>query len=101
MAADLIPALSYTFLANLLHWPAGTVPVTTVQSSEEVYPVDKLPRTQRDSLARLVAKSIVGSQGLPVGVQVMTPMWKDEKCIEIMREIERGVNFQEKPASLR
>ena len=32
--------------------------------------------------------------GLPVGVQVMTPMWQDEKCLYIMSEIEREVQFK-------
>jgi Asp-tRNA(Asn)/Glu-tRNA(Gln) amidotransferase A subunit family amidase len=118
-AADLLLALSYTFLANVLHWPAGTVPVTCVNASEESYPLDALPSNQRDSiakvcpilslslslalvphslpLAQLVQKSVVGSTGLPVGVQVLTPMWQDEKCIFVMSEIERGVNFHQSP----
>lgn len=33
---ELTPAMSYTFLANLLHWPAGVVPATIVRSDEEV-----------------------------------------------------------------
>lgn len=33
---DLTPAFTYTFVANLLHWPAGTVPVTVVRPEEEV-----------------------------------------------------------------
>lgn len=32
----LTPTLTYTFLANLLHWPAGVVPVTRVLEHEEV-----------------------------------------------------------------
>lgn len=35
-ARTLTPALTYTFLANVLHWPAGVVPVTLVQKDEEV-----------------------------------------------------------------
>ena len=33
---DLTPAFTYMFLANLLHWPAGVVPVTVVRLDEEV-----------------------------------------------------------------
>jgi hypothetical protein len=29
-SADLLYQLSYTFLANMLHCPAGTVPITVV-----------------------------------------------------------------------
>lgn len=33
---ELTLAFSYTFLANLLHWPAGVVPATIVRPDEEV-----------------------------------------------------------------
>jgi fatty acid amide hydrolase len=65
--ADLLPALTYTFLPNILHWPAGVVPVTTVDKSEATY---EPPAGQRDSFAELVKQSMVGSAELPVGVQV-------------------------------
>lgn len=35
-AKDLTPAFTYMMLANLLHWPAGVVPVTLIRSDEEV-----------------------------------------------------------------
>jgi Asp-tRNA(Asn)/Glu-tRNA(Gln) amidotransferase A subunit family amidase len=37
------------------------------------------------------------SAGLPVGVQVMTPMWRDELCLYVMSEIEKSVNYSSKP----
>lgn len=33
---ELTPAFSYMFVANLLHWPSGVVPVTLVRPDEEV-----------------------------------------------------------------
>lgn len=95
MASDLIFQLSYTFYANLLHVPAGTVPVTTVQSGEDSYEMAKLPANQRDSIAKLAATAMCGSLGMPVGVQVVTPMWRDELCVYIMGCIEKGVQFKE------
>lgn len=35
-AKNLTPAFTYAFVANLLHWPAGVVPVTLVRPDEEV-----------------------------------------------------------------
>lgn len=35
-AKNLTPAFTYMFVANLLHWPAGVVPVTLVRPDEEV-----------------------------------------------------------------
>jgi fatty acid amide hydrolase len=88
--ADLLPALTYTFLPNILHWPAGVVPVTTVDASEATY---EPPAEQLDSFAELTKRSMQGSAELPVGVQVMARRWKDETCLYVMREIEKGINF--------
>lgn len=95
MASDLIFHLSYTFYANILHVPAGTVPVTTVRKGEDNYDLANIPENQRDSVARLAHSAMMGSAGMPVGVQVVTGMWKDELCTYIMRCIEKGVNFNE------
>ena len=93
MAAEVIFQLSYTFYANLLHVPAGSVPVTTVQAGEDRYDISKIPANQRDSVAKLAHKVMEGSVGMPVGVQVVTPMWRDELCVHIMGCIEKGVGF--------
>jgi fatty acid amide hydrolase len=94
-ASELIFQLSYTFYANLLHVPAGTVPVTLVQSGEDNYDLSKLPTRQRDSVARLADGAMQGSLGMPVGVQVVTKMWRDELCVYLMGCIEKGVQFKE------
>merc|ERR1712217_406727 len=67
---DLNQCCTYTFLANLLGWPAGICPVTQVKDEEQCYPLEKLPTCQRDSLAHAAARIMVGSAGLPVGVQL-------------------------------
>ena len=94
---DLIFTLSYTFLANLLHWPAGVVPVTTVREDEQHYDLERIPEEQRDSIARALHEAMKGSEGLPVGVQVMTAKWKDELCLYVMSEIEKEVGFDVRP----
>ena len=58
----------FHFVANLLAWPAGTVPVTTTRSDEEDY---MPPLREQDSMYRLAKKACEGSAGLPVGVQIM------------------------------
>jgi Asp-tRNA(Asn)/Glu-tRNA(Gln) amidotransferase A subunit family amidase len=34
---------------------------------------------------------------LPIGVAIMTPAFQDEKCLSVMKQVERLVNFQGKP----
>mmetsp|Transcript_1480 Transcript_1480/g.2057 ORF Transcript_1480/g.2057 Transcript_1480/m.2057 type:complete len:571 (+) Transcript_1480:90-1802(+) len=94
---DLLFALSYTFLANLLHWPAGVVPVTLVREDEQKYDIEKIPTIQRDSIAKVLHQSMQSSEGLPVGVQVITKRWSDELCLYVMSEIEQGVDFKGRP----
>ncbi|CAM9849086.1 unnamed protein product [Choristocarpus tenellus] len=94
---DLTPAFSYTFLANLLHWPAGVVPVTTVRPEEEEYRMETLPPNQRDTIARFAEKALRGSEGLPVGVQIMTLPFKDELALFVMKEVEKAVKFKDIP----
>lgn len=76
----------------MLHWPAGTLPVTEVKQGEDTYEMSSLPQRQRDSVAKLTEKTMRGSVGLPVGVQVMTPMWRDEECLYVMGLIEQAVD---------
>ena len=92
MAKDLVVSLTYFFLANLLHWPAGVVPVTNVRKDEEGYYSNlELPTIQRDRFAPLCRESMEGSEGLPFGVHVMARSYEDELCLHTMKLIEDGL----------
>ena len=88
---------SYTFFLNLLHFPAGMVPVTRVQEDEACYPLDEVPPSQRDYIARAAAKTTKGSAGLPVGVQVAFMPFQDEMCLYVMRVLQDAVKFTDLP----
>jgi Asp-tRNA(Asn)/Glu-tRNA(Gln) amidotransferase A subunit family amidase len=70
---DLLPAMHLTFLFNLLHFPAGAVPITTVRASETKY-----VSRHSDNMTRLAQEVCEGSEGLPVGIQVATLPFADE-----------------------
>ena len=57
----------YSFIWNLLGYPAGVMPVTTVLSSEQTW-TDSF----NDHLTDQLAKSSVDSAGMPVCIQVIT-----------------------------
>ena len=42
-------------------------------------------------LIPLSRQSMVGAEGLPVGVQVVGLPWRDETCLRIMKELETGL----------
>lgn len=98
-SSDLTGACSYTMLANLLLWPEGCVPVTTIREEEQCYHMTDLPENQRDQWARNAAKLMEGSKGLPLSVSVMCPPFRDEECLRIMKKIESIVNFSAKPTA--
>lgn len=88
---------SYTLFLNLLHFPAGMVPVTRVRPEEACYPLNEVPRAQRDSIARAAGRAMQGSGGLPVGVQVAFLPFEDERCLHVMKELQDAVGFTEMP----
>jgi hypothetical protein len=79
-------------IANLLMWPSGAIPVTTIRSDEIQY---KPPPLQRDKIARDAARTMgKGSVGLPISVCVMAANYEDEKCLRLMKDIERFVGYE-------
>ena len=83
--------------ANVLGWPAGSVPITTVRGDEQFYDIENLLATQKDSFAREAKKVMEGSKGLPIGVQVMAGCYGDEVCLRVMKEVEAVVRFGDSP----
>jgi fatty acid amide hydrolase len=66
-SGDVIRGQSYTSLWNLLGYPAGVVPVTTVAAAEDA-----------------------GAAGSPIGVQVAARQWREDVVLGLMRAIGEG-----------
>lgn len=77
---------SYSMLFNLLQFPAGVVPVTTVRAGERAR-----PGPARDRFDRLATKVDERSEGLPVGVQVVGRPFADESVLAVMLALEAAV----------
>jgi len=99
ISGDLTSAFSYMMLSNLLLWPSGVVPVTTIREDEAYYSLVDLPKNQRDSFARLANKVMEGSAGLPLSVAVLTSSFQDEKCLQVMKVIEDLAQFAAEPTA--
>jgi fatty acid amide hydrolase len=88
-SGDLWPALIYTCMYNFFGMPAGTLPVTRVQKSEQTY------ESKHDDEHTQVAKDcMAGSEGLPVAVQVVAMPYQDEECIALMRHVEEIMHLK-------
>ena len=103
---DLTLSHSYTFLYNLLPFPAGVVPITRVkkEKGEEEYTAESVGEKGRqgkgkefmnDGLAAKARKVCEGSDGLPIGVQVAGLTWNDEMVLRVMKELEEGIGWKE------
>ena len=89
-AIDLLAAASYSFLPNLLGWPAGVVAASRVRAGE-----DQSRPVSREGVLEQARKTDVGSVGLPVGVQVLAPAWREDVVLAIMLQLE--ASFRESP----
>lgn len=81
-ALDLLPAAAGCYLPNLLDAPAGVVPWTKTRPDEQELPGGF------DLVEHLARRTVANSAGLPVGVQVMAPMWRDDVVLAVMRAIQ-------------
>jgi fatty acid amide hydrolase len=82
---DFAFAGSYSMLYNVLQFPAGVVPITTVRA-------DETHRSHaRQRMEKMAADVDRQSKGLPVGVQVIARPWAESTVLAAMTEIERSV----------
>lgn len=75
---------AYLTPATLLGAPSGIIPVTHVSGEDTKRPL--LHGEATDYMARCVRAAHTGSEGLPVGVQVMALPNEDDKCLRVMSE---------------
>ncbi|NWR62750.1 FAAH1 hydrolase, partial [Bucorvus abyssinicus] len=83
----LLTAISSTMLYNVLNFPAGVVPVSTVTEADEEEL--KLHRGFCDDPWDWTLKqAVAGAVGLPVAVQCVALPWREELCLRLMKEVE-------------
>ncbi|NWQ98697.1 FAAH1 hydrolase, partial [Burhinus bistriatus] len=83
----LLTAISSTMLYNVLNFPAGVVPVSTVTEADE----EELKLYQGccdDPWDRMLKQAVAGAVGLPVAVQCVALPWQEELCLRLMKEVE-------------
>ncbi|XP_066480721.1 vitamin D3 hydroxylase-associated protein-like [Tiliqua scincoides] len=84
----LLAAVSSTMLYNVLNFPAGVVPVTTVTEADE----EELGQHRGhygDPWDKKLKEAVEGAVGLPVAVQCVALPWQEELCLRFMKEVEK------------
>ncbi|TKS74523.1 Fatty-acid amide hydrolase 1 [Collichthys lucidus] len=91
----LTSAVSYTMLYNLLNFPAGVVPVSTVTAEDEEE-LKHFKGIYQDQWEKFFKQAVTGGEGLPVAVQCVALPWQDELCLRFMKEVEELVKQSRK-----
>lgn len=81
---ELSLTFSYYGRYNLVGAPAGVVPATRVRPEEAAAPGGA------DRVERALARARRGSEGLPVGVQVVARPWREDVLLAVMGAVERA-----------
>ncbi|XP_043554917.1 fatty-acid amide hydrolase 1 isoform X1 [Chiloscyllium plagiosum] len=87
-AGKVTATASYKIIFNLLNFPAGVVPVSTVTEQDEE-DLKSYVGYCNDLWDRTFKKGVSGAVGLPLAVQCVALPWQDELCLRLMREVER------------
>ena len=83
-SGKVLDASGSCFLANLLGCPAGVVAAGRVRPGEEH--ADR--GSKLDIAHRTASNTEKGSSGLPVGVQVIAPKWREDMVLAVMYALE-------------
>ncbi|XP_053893891.1 vitamin D3 hydroxylase-associated protein-like isoform X2 [Malaclemys terrapin pileata] len=83
----LFAAVSSTMLYNVLNFPAGVVPVTTVTEADEE-DLKHYTGHYGDPWDRTLRQAVEGAVGLPVAIQCVALAWQEELCLRFMKEVE-------------
>ena len=84
---------SYTSQWNLLEYAAAVFPVTTVDPKLDIKPMDYTPKNEKDKFNWDLynPETYVNA---PVGLQIVTRKWEDEKCLAVVKAIEQTMGRQ-------
>ncbi|KAM7012154.1 fatty-acid amide hydrolase 1 [Tautogolabrus adspersus] len=86
---------TYTMLFNLLNFPAGVVPVSTVTAEDEEE-LKHYKGIYQDVWDKSFKQAVTGAEGLPVAVHCVALPWQDELCLRFMKEVEQLVKQSRK-----
>lgn len=82
-SGEFVAAMTYPFRYAFLNFPAGVAPMTTVNAVD----VQQTP-AGADKIEKQIAAFMHGAEGLPVGVQVVAPPYRESVALAVMAALE-------------
>jgi len=91
----------FTQWVNVIGFPAGVVPVTTVRPGETILPDSLKTTASRKKRADAMEAAMVGSEGMPMNVQLVGRKWQDETVLRAMKLLQGAfpITFPESTVS--
>ncbi|RUS89418.1 hypothetical protein EGW08_002791 [Elysia chlorotica] len=85
---QLLSAVTYTSLYNVVNFPAGTLPVTRVIKSDVTKTMDSSFYDAKTGVEKIIREDSEGTEGLPVGIQVVGLPYTEELVLRVMAELD-------------
>jgi len=92
LSKELFMIAIYTMFCNVMNLPCGVLPISTVKEDEQVY-TRKDSGNHWDLFSEKMDQNLKDSKGLPVGIQVCSLPFQDEKSLSVMRQIDDEIQF--------
>ncbi len=83
-------AISYTAVFNMLDFPAGSVPVTTENQSDQSA-LGSYPGYEKDLVYGWIKEGTNGATGMPLNVQLVGRPFGEEIVLRAMRDLQNVV----------
>ncbi|XP_059151837.1 vitamin D3 hydroxylase-associated protein-like [Physella acuta] len=85
--------LSYTSLYNVVNYPAGTLPVTKVTASDVAKTMSSTFYKPETNIEKLIQEDSDGTEGLPVGIQIVARPYQEEVVLRVMLDLETALRM--------
>ena len=82
---------AYTYMWNALDIPSCAMPVTLCKEDENYY-----ESVHNDVITDTLKEVMTGAENLPMGVQVVSLPFQEEKILGLISSIEKDVGFYQK-----
>ena len=85
---ELLVSQFYTAVINALDYPAGVIPNVVKVQKEHLNERYDDPTYPNDEIVRKARETLEGSEGIPIGIQVVTMKGTEEQCLGIMKQFD-------------
>ena len=81
--------VEYSIMWNMTGFPAGVLPITKVLKKEQ-----KFKDSYNDAWTRVIDDDCKNSVGMPINLQVVGFLHRDEHVLGIMKVLEKEIGYQ-------